>query len=257
LLDIKANDYASDFVRRKIAEQVTDPVVRDRLTPKNCPFGTKRPSVDSSYVPTFNRPNVTLADVREDPIVEITPTGIRTESTHYDLDVIVYATGFDVFTGSLLAIDIQGRDAMTLRDKWSEGPRTYLGLMTSDFPNLFMVAGPGSPSLLSNVIVSTEAHVDLIAELIAHADAAGVTEIEPTDEAVTDWVKHVNEKAQETLYPLAKSYYNGDEIEGKPRVFMPYSGGVRGYRRILSKVVENGYEGFSLRSERPVEVAST
>jgi cyclohexanone monooxygenase len=257
LLDIKANDYASDFVRRKIAEQVTDPVVRDRLTPKNFPFGTKRPSVDSSYFPTFNRPNVTLADVREDPIVEITPTGIRTESTHYDLDVIVYATGFDVFTGSLLAIDIQGRDAITLRDKWSEGPRTYLGLMTSDFPNLFMVAGPGSPSLLSNVIVSTEAHVDLIAELIAHADAAGVTEIEPTDEAVTDWVKHVNEKAQETLYPLAKSYYNGDEIEGKPRVFMPYSGGVRGYRRILSKVVENGYEGFSLRSERPVEVAST
>lgn len=247
LLDIRANDTAAEFVRRKIGALIDDPDTRDKLLPRGFPFGAKRPSVDSGYFETFNRANVTLVDVRSDPIKEIVPAGIRTSSATHELDVIVFATGFDVFTGSLLKPSINGRGGLPLREKWAAGPRTYLGLMTSDFPNLFMIAGPGSPSLLSNVIVSTEQHVDVVADLLAHLETQGLAEVEPTEEAVSRWVEHVNERAQETLYPLATSYYNGDEIPGKPRVFMPYSGGVRGYRRILERVVAEGYEGFVLR----------
>lgn len=244
LTNQEANDTAADFIRGKIAEMVLDPQTREKLLPRGFPFGAKRPSVDSRYFETFNRDNVTLVDVRSDALEAIVPEGVRTSSGLHELDVLVFATGFDVFTGSLFRAGITGRGGITLQQKWSTGPRTFLGLMTADFPNMFVVAGPGSPSLLSNVIVSTEQHVDFIADLLDHMQESGCTVIEPTERASDDWVEHVNAKAMETLYPSAPSYYNGNEVAGKPRVFVPYSGGVRGYRRILEKVVADHYEGF-------------
>ncbi len=244
LLDLKANDTAADFIRGKIAALVDDPDTLKKLTPTDHPFAAKRPSVDSGYFETFNRDNVKLVDIRSDPIERIEPSGIRTATGMHELDIIVYATGFDAMTGSLLRPKITGRAGVTLNEKWSAGPVTYLGVGTTGFPNLFIIAGPGSPSLLSNVLVSIEQHVDWLTELIAYAATLGSTTIEVSQSAEDDWVAHVNERAQETVYPLARSYYMGDEIEGKPHVFMPYSGGVRGYRRILEQVVKDGYVGF-------------
>jgi cation diffusion facilitator CzcD-associated flavoprotein CzcO len=244
LLDQQANDTAAEFIRAKIAEQVDDPVTREKLMPRGFPFGTKRPSVDSGYFPTFNRDNVTLVDTREEPLERLDATGLRTTRAHYDLDVLVYATGFDAMTGSLLRPVIVGRRGRTLAEHWADGPRTYLGPFVSGFPNLFIVAGPGSPSLLSNVLLSIEQHVDWLAALLAHLQEHGLDTVDATPEAEDDWVAHVNARAQETLYPKARSYYMGDDVPGKPRVFMPYSGGVRGYRRILERVATNGYEGL-------------
>ena len=250
LRDQSANDTAADFIREKIGEQVEDPDVRERLLPRGFPFAAKRPSVDSGYFATFNRPDVTLVDVKEQPIQEITGSGIRTTGASYELDMIVFATGFDALTGSLLRPTITGRDGQTLAQKWSGGPVTHLGLQVHGFPNMFIIAGPGSPSLLSNVLLSTEQHVDWIAQLLEHMRWQDADVVEATAEAEQAWVAHVNERAQETLYPAAPSYYNGDEVPGKPRVFMPYVGGVRGYRRILERVVADGYEGFELRRTR-------
>ena len=247
LTDKAANDTASDFIRGKIAALVEDPETREKLLPRGFPFGAKRPSVDSDYFQTFNRANVSLVDVRSDPLEAIVPEGVRTASGLHPLDMLIYATGFDVFTGSLFRAGIVGRGGVTLQQKWSTGPRTYLGLMSVDFPNLFIIAGPGSPSLLSNVIVSTEQHVDFIADLLDRMAQSSCSAVEPTQQAVDDWVDHVNAKAMETLYPSAPSYYNGNEVAGKPRVFMPYSGGVRGYRRILDRVAGADYEGFTMR----------
>ena len=246
LLDEAANKTAADFVRSKIAGLVDDPDIRETLMPRGFPFGTKRPSVDSGYFATFNRPNVTLADIRADPIVGLTETGLSTEHAHHELDVLVQATGFDAMTGSLLRPQIIGRNGRTLREHWRGGPRTYLGPFVSGFPNLFIVAGPGSPSLLSNVLLSIEQHVDWLAVLLDHLQEKGCRTFEATPEAEDRWVEHVNARAQETLYPRAQSYYMGDEIPGKPRVFMPYSGGVRGYRRILERVVADDYDGHDL-----------
>jgi len=246
LLDEAANVTAADFIRSKIAALVDDPEIREALMPRGFPFGTKRPSVDSGYFSTFNRDNVTLADLRRDPIERLTETGIATALNHYELDVLVYATGFDAMTGSLLRPEIVGRAGQTLREHWSAGPRTYLGLFVSGFPNMFIIAGPGSPSLLSNVLVSIEQHVDWLADLLVTMKRQGADIVEAAASAEERWVKHVNDRAQQTLYPLAKSYYMGDEIPGKPRVFMPYSGGVRGYRRILETVTSKGYSGLEL-----------
>lgn len=246
LLDEAANTTAADFVRSKIAALVDDPGTRELLMPRGFPFGTKRPSVDSGYFETFNRPNVTLADIRADPITGLTETGLATERQHYELDVLVQATGFDAMTGSLLRPHIIGRGGRTLREHWNAGPRTYLGPFVSGFPNLFIVAGPGSPSLLSNVLLSIEQHVDWLAELLDHLQDNGHRTFEATPDAEAGWVEHVNARAHETLYPKAQSYYMGDEIPGKPRVFMPYSGGVGGYRRILERVVADGYDGLVL-----------
>ncbi len=244
ILDEAANDTASEFIREKIGAQIDDPEIREKLIPRGFPFGTKRPSVDSDYYPTFNRDNVTLVDVRTDPIERVTPTGVDTASGHHDLDVLVFATGFDAMTGSLLRPEIVGRSGESLREHWAAGPQTYLGLFTHGFPNFFVIAGPGSPSLLSNVLLSIEQHVDWLAELLTHAHSQGADLVEATADAEAGWVAHVNERADATLYPRATSYYMGDEIEGKPRVFMPYVGGVRGYRRILEKVVADGYDGL-------------
>ncbi len=247
LLNEEANDRVVEFVHRKIAEKVHDPAVRAKLTPRGFPFGTMRPSVDHQFYEAFNRDNVELVDIREHPIVEFTASGIRTEAGEYPLDMIIFATGFDVFTGSILAPTIVGRGGVTLKEKWGDGPANYLGLSTAGFPNLFIMVGPGSPSLLSNVLVSTEEHADFIRDLIADMNARDLNEVEARRDAEQEWVQHVNERSQETLYPKARSYYMGDEVPGKPRVFMPYSGGVRGYRRILHQVMANQWEGFNMR----------
>jgi len=245
LLNKQANDTAADFIRRKIAAVVDDPVLRDKLTPKGHPFAARRPSVDSGYFQSFNRDNVELADVREFPIVEFTPEGIRTEAKLHAFDMIIFATGFDVFTGSLFKPDIIGRNGMTLKKKWADGPVTHLGIGVSDFPNMFIVVGPGSPSLLSNVLVSTEEQIDWMAALVDKMQSDGLVEVEVQPEAEKVWGQHVNDRVKETLYLTTDSYYNGAEVKGKPRVFMPYSGGVRGYRRILQTCAQEGYSGFS------------
>lgn len=247
LLNQTSNDTASAFIKRKIAEQVEDPVLREKLTPKGFAFGTRRPSVDSGYFRAFNRPNVTLADISEAPIECFTPKGVRTANAEYVFDIVIYATGFDVFTGSLLKPRIVGKGGLTLAEKWSGGPVTHLGIGVHGFPNLFIVVGPGSPSLLSNVLLSTEEQIDWLAALFAHCRSQGINEVEVTAEAERNWVAHVNARAQETLYLNTPSYYVGADIPGKPHVFMPYSGGVRGYRRILEKTAATGYAGFSLR----------
>lgn len=248
LLSKPANDTAVEFIHRKIAGLVKDPGVRDKLTPRGFPYGSRRPAVDSGYFQTFNRDNVELADIRESPIVEFTPEGIRTTAKLHELDMIILATGFDAFTGSLLRPEIIGRHGLTLKEKWAAGPITQLGLAVADFPNMFIVVGPGSPSLLSNVLVSTEEQLDWLAALLRRMDSGGVIEFEATHEAEQNWVAHVNERVKETLYMEADSYYNGNEVAGKPRVFMPYSGGVRGYRRILERCAAEDYSGFALRT---------
>lgn len=247
LLNEESNATASEFVCRKIAEQVDDPVLRDKLTPSGFPFGTRRPSVDSNYFAAFNRDNVTLVDIKETPIEAFTPAGIKTTEQEYPFDIIIYATGFDAFTGSLLKPEIVGRDGVTLREKWAAGPTSFLGIGVHGFPNMFVIVGPGSPSLLSNVLLSTEEQIDWLAALFEQCDGRGIAEVEVTAEAERDWVAHVNERANETLYVKTPSYYLGAEMPGKPQVFMPYSGGVRGYRRILEKTAANGYAGLELR----------
>ncbi len=248
VLDERANDTAADFIREKIAEQVRDPQIRETLTPRGYPFGTKRPPVDDGYFETFNRDDVTLVDIRAEPIQRVTATGLDTPAGHHPLDVIVFATGFDALTGSLLRMNVVGRGGATLRDTWAAGPVSHLGVGVAGFPNMFVVAGPQSPSLLINVLVGIEQHADWLGDLIAYARERGVSEIEVDPEAQARWVAHVAERADRTLYPQSNSYYNGDEIAGKPRVFMPYVGGARGYRRILERETAEGYPGFELRS---------
>ena len=247
LLNQASNDTAAEFIRRKIASQVKDPQVRERLTPKGFPFGARRPSVDSGYFQVFNESHVRLLDISRTPIEGFTPQGLSTSEEDLAFDVVIYATGFDAFTGSLLKPDIVGRGGLTLKEAWRAGPVNYLGIGVHGFPNMFILVGPGSPSLLSNVLLSTEEQVDWLSDLFAYADEHAVNEIEAMAEAERDWVAHVGERAKETLYLQAQSYYLGAEMPGKPRVFMPYSGGVRGYRRILEKTAEAGYRGFELR----------
>ena len=241
-----ANDTAAEFVREQIRALVKDPKVAELLAPKDYPIGTKRICADTHYFETYNRDNVSLVDLRSAPIEEITASGIRTGEASYDLDAIVFATGFDAMTGTLLKIDIRGRQGVALRDKWEAGPRTYLGLMCADFPNMFMITGPGSPSVLSNMIVSIEQHVDWITDCLGHMGHRQMSVIEPTQKAEDDWVAHVNEVAGKTLYPSAASWYMGANIPGKPRVCLPYLGGVGRYRQHCEEIAAKGYEGFVL-----------
>ena len=242
----QSNDTAADFVRGKIRSIVTDPKTAELLAPTNHPIGTKRICVDTNYYQAYNRENVHLIDVRSAPIEEITPDGLITGGVEYKLDVIVFATGFDAMTGALTSVDIRGRDGKALKDKWEAGPRTYLGLMTAGFPNLFMITGPGSPSVLSNMMVSIEQHVDWITDCLTWMNSRQLDCMEATLSAEDAWVEHVNKVAYTTLYPSANSWYMGANIEGKPRVFMPYIGGVGTYRRECEDVAAKGYEGFQL-----------
>ena len=246
LIDRDANDTAAEYVRSRIRDIVADPEVADRLSPRNHPFGTKRPCLDTEYYATYNRDNVTLVDVRSTPIVEIASAGVRTTTDEYTLDAIVFATGFDAMTGPLLGPDITGVGGATLRDKWAAGPRTYLGIATAGFPNLFTITGPGSPSVLVNMMVAIEQHVDWVAECIAYLGARGVASIDATVEAEDRWVRHVNEVANLTLFPTANSWYMGANVPGKPRVFMPYIGGLPRYSQICNDVAASDYRGFTL-----------
>jgi cyclohexanone monooxygenase len=245
-LDQAANDTAADFVREKIAEIVEDPATAKLLQPNTYPIGTKRICIDTDYFETFNRPNVTLVDIKSDPVEEILPNAVRAGSRDYEIDALVLATGFDAMTGSVAKIDISGRQGERLNRKWAEGPKTYLGLMSAGFPNLFIITGPGSPSVLSNMIVSIEQHVDWIADCIAYMRDRGLEAMEANQDAEDNWVAHVNEVATTTLYPQANSWYMGANIPGKPRIFMPYIGGVGPYRQICNDVAAKGYEGFAM-----------
>ncbi len=242
----EANDTAAEFVRGRIRSIVRDPVTAALLAPTSHSIGTKRICVDTGYFETFNRENVTLVDLQAAPIEAITPDGLRTRDAEYALDALVFATGFDAMTGSLLRMDITGSGGRTLADKWAAGLRTYLGLMTAGFPNLFTITGPGSPSVLSNMIVSIEQHVDWIADCLAYLRSHGIAEIEASSAAEDAWVEHVNAAAELTLYPQANSWYLGANIPGKPRVFMPYIGGVGVYRETCEDVAARGYAGFDL-----------
>ena len=233
-------------MRSKIREVVDDPEVAEKLCPTDYPLGTKRMCVDSHYFETYNRDNVRLVDIRQDPLVGVTEAGIETESERFEFDAIVFATGFDAMTGTIVAVDVVGRDGLTIKQKWSEGPRTYLGLMVEGFPNFFTVTGPGSPSVLSNMMVSIEQHAEWITDCLVHLRDSQLRSIEATREAEDEWGAHVNEVASMTLYPLANSWYMGANVPGKPRVFLPYVGGVGPYRDICDGVVADGYRGFAL-----------
>ena len=248
LTDAAANDTAAEFVRGKIRETVDDPATAEKLSPRTFPFGTKRPCLDTGYYATFNKPNVDLVDLRETPLVEITETGVRTSGGEVEADSIVFATGFDAMTGALNAIDIRGRDGLALRDKWADGPRTFLGLAVAGFPNLFTITGPSSPSVLSNMIVSIEQHVDWVTDLIEHLRQRGLDRVEPTAAAEDEWVEHVRVVGDATLFPTADSWYMGSNVPGKPRVFMAYVGGVGPYREQCDAIAAEGYRGFTLGS---------
>ncbi len=256
--DARANDVAADFVRGKIRERVHDPEVAELLCPHGYPFATKRMCIDTGYYEAYNRDNVRLVDVGKTPIEEITETGVRISDTAFAFDVLVYASGFDAMTGALTAVDIRGRSGQSVREKWADGPRSYLGLAIAGFPNLFTITGPGSPSVLSNMIVSIEQHVDLIAGCITYMRERGLSTVEATVEGEAAWVDHVREIGEETLYPLAGSWYMGANVPGKPRVLLPYVGGVGEYRKECERIVERGYEGFAFDapesgSARPIE----
>jgi len=240
-----ANEAACEFLREKIRAIVRDPETAESLCPKDHYYGTKRPCLDTNYFETFNLPHVRLVDLRRDPIETITETGITTRAHAFEFDAIVFAVGFDAMTGPLVSVDVAGRHGTTLARKWSEGPRTYLGLMTAGFPNFFMVTGPGSPSVLSNMVVSIEQHVEMIGACLADMRSAGLEVVEPTPTAEDGWVQHVNDAASITLYPRAASWYMGANVPGKPRVFLPYVGGVDRYRKLCDEVVRRDYLGFA------------
>ena len=246
LTDTQANQTVAEFVAGKIREIVRDPELAGQLIPRGYPFGAKRLCVDTGYYDTYNRGNVTLVDVTSTPVEAITPAGIRTSAMEYELDAIVFATGFDAMTGALLAMDIRGRNGLTLREAWAAGPHTYLGVSVAGFPNLFIITGPGSPSVLSNVVLSIEQHVEWISDFIGHLRKHDIDWAEPRREAQSGWVAHVNDVAGRTLFPVGNSWYLGANVPGKPRVFMPYIGGVGRYRAICDQVAAAGYAGFGL-----------
>lgn len=239
-----ANETVAEFVRHKIRAIVRDPQIADMLCPTHT-IACKRPVLDSSYFETFNQPNVSLVDIHSAPLQEITPSGLRTANEKYELDCLIFATGFDAMTGALLKIDIRGREGLTLQEKWSAGPRNYLGLMISGFPNFFTITGPGSPSVLTNMVVAIEQHVEWITDCIDHIKAHDYQHIEATVAAENKWVDHVNKVADSTLSPSCNSWYLGANIPGKPRVYMPLHG-FPAYVEKCEEVVANGYEGFAL-----------
>jgi cyclohexanone monooxygenase len=241
----EANDLAADFVRRKISRIVKDPEVAKALTPTTHPLGTKRLCADTNYYQTYNRENVTLVSVEQAPIVEITPTGLRTTESEYELDMIIFAIGFDAMTGAMLRIDVTGARGEKLADHWEAGARTYLGLGISGFPNLVLVASVGSPAVLANMPTAIEQHVDWIADLLTRMRENGYVRVDATPQAEEEWVRRVNDEAEATLYPVANSWYVGANIPGKPRVFLPFVGGFARYAQLCDEVAADDYAGFA------------
>jgi cation diffusion facilitator CzcD-associated flavoprotein CzcO/acetyl esterase/lipase len=241
-----ANHEFAEFFRNKIRSIVDDPQTAADLCPTDHPIATKRPCLDTNYYATYNLPHVRLVNVRKHPIRQVTETGIDTADESFTVDAIVFATGFDAVTGAITAVDIRGRNDLALKDKWANGPQTYLGLTTVGFPNLFFITGPGSPSVLSNMVVSIEQHVDWALDCLGHLSACGFDVIEPTEMAEVGWTQHVNDCADITLYPAANSWYMGANVPGKPRVFLPYCAGLNFYRASCDEVVARDYLGFRL-----------
>jgi cation diffusion facilitator CzcD-associated flavoprotein CzcO len=240
----ESNHTAAEFVRQRIAEIVHDPQVAADLMPQGYAYGTKRPCLDTDYYATFNRDDVTLVNLRRTPIERITARGVVVDGVEHELDDLVYATGYDAMTGPLLGIDIRGREGRTLRETWADGPRSYLGIGVSGFPNLFTLTGPGSPSALSNAVVSIEQHVEWVADLLGHLRERGAALVEADDQAEKEWTEHVQVAGNATLYPRTDSWYMGANVPGKPRVFLPYIGGVGNYRAHCDQVARDGYRGF-------------
>ncbi|MFF0814065.1 flavin-containing monooxygenase [Rhodococcus sp. NPDC003318] len=245
LQDPEANEVAAEYVRARIREKVKDPDVAEKLTPRSYPIAAKRMCVDTGYFEVYNQDNVTLVDLNEEPLVRITERGIVAGETEHEFDVIVLATGYDAMTGALDAIDIR-HDGQTLRAKWADGPRTYLGLMSAGFPNLFTVTGPQSPSVLSNMLTSIEYHVEWISDVLVHMRDHGMSRIEPEIEAEENWVNTTNDIADLTLFPKAASWYMGANVPGKRRVFLPFAAGVGAYKQIGDGIAIAGYHGFEL-----------
>ncbi len=246
LTDLAANTTISDFIRDKIRETVTDPETAEKLIPLDHPFATKRPPIDSDYFETYNRPNVDLVDLRATPIEAIDATGIRTTAQHYELDTLVFATGFDAMTGPLLAMNISNDSGETLRDTWRDGPQTYLGLQVAGFPNMFTITGPGSPSVLTNMPTAIEQHVDWICRCLEYMRDNGFVQISALEAAQESWGAENQAAANRTLLPLAESsWYLGANVPGKPRVFMPYAGGLASYARQCEHVASERYTGFT------------
>ncbi|QNG38819.1 NAD(P)/FAD-dependent oxidoreductase [Geodermatophilaceae bacterium NBWT11] len=245
--DERANEVPAGFVRDRIHEMVTDPATAELLTPRTHPIGAKRICLDTDYFTTYNRPGVSLVSVRDTPIEAVTGTGLLVGGVEHEVDDIVFATGYDAMTGPLNAISVRGRAGRSLRDEWAAGPRTYLGVATAGFPNLFMLTGPGSPSVLVNMVVSIEQHVDWVTELVRYTRASGVVSIEAQASEQDAWVEHVGELAATTLFRKAASWYLGANVPGKPRVFMPYVGGMGRYRATCDQVAAAGYPGFVLQ----------
>lgn len=244
LLNEASNHTMAEFIRGKIRSIVKDQATAEVLSPRTFPFGAKRPCLDTNYYATYNLPHVRLVDLNKQPITTIARTGIEAGGESFGFDVIVFATGFDAMTGAVVAVDIEGRDGLSLKQKWANGPKTYLGLMTAGFPNLFTVTGPGSPSVLSNMVVSIEQHVEWITDCLDHLRGQKLDVIEPSETAEQGWVQHVNDFADITLYPQANSWYMGANVPGKPRVFLPYVAGVHVYRGVCDEVVSRDYLGF-------------
>ena len=246
--DVEANEVANRLFREEISQIVDDQVVAAGLLPNDYGLGCKRQVLDRDYYETFNRSDVTLVNLRETPLDSITPSGIKTSDSEQELDVLIYATGFDAMTGALLKSNVVGKNGISLRDKWQFGPAAYLGLQVSGFPNLFMVTGPGSPSVLCNMLVAIEQHINWISDCISHMEGNALTRIEPTEQAEEEWVAHVNQVAEGTMYtaPSCNSWYLGANIPGKPRIFMPYVGGYPQYKARCDEIVANDYEGFSI-----------
>jgi len=245
----EANDLIADYLKRKIRQTVKDPVVAEKLIPKNHPYGTKRQPLDTNYFETFNKPNVRLVDASTDGgIEEITENGIRAGGKEYEFDIIVFATGFDAMTGPLVSLNLQGRGGRTLTQEWADGPHTYLGVAMAGFPNLFTITGPQSPSVLTNMPVAIEQHIEWIAGCIDWMRQHGKHVIEATTSAQDAWVAHVNEVVGATLMPKANSWYMGANIAGKPRGFLPYldPAGIGGYRKRCDDIAAGGYEGFAI-----------
>jgi cyclohexanone monooxygenase len=250
----EANDTACEFVRDQIRSIVKDLETAELLAPKGYPIGTKRLCVDSDYFETYNRANVDLVDISDKPIERLAEDGLVANGRKYVFDSIVFATGFDAMTGSLFNVDIRGVNDVALKEKWRAGPRTYIGLMTEGFPNLFMITGPGSPSVKSNMMTSIEQHVDLVADSLLHMRESGLDLMEPELDAENKWVDHVQEVAHKTLFPQANSWYMGANIPGKPRLFMPYIAGVGAYRKICEQMIADNYSGFRFETNRAAAV---
>jgi len=249
LMNEVTNDAVASFVRKKIHEMVKDNEIAKKLTP-SYRIGTKRIVIDTDYFETYNRDNVTLVDVKKTPIQEITSNGVKTSEAVHDLDILIFATGFDGMTGPLLKMDIRGKGGVSLREKWDNGAqtRTYLGVSNAGFPNFFMITGPESPSVLGNVPVAIEQHVEWVADCIEYLRKHGIETIEAGVKAEEEWSKHCSEMAEKTLYMNSESWYNGANIEGKAKRFPIYVGGYGHYRKICDEIASQNYEGFTLTS---------